>query len=152
MATFVVNNTYWSVCALFLLVGCFLTKHTQFPVLHSDEISFANTFVNCRPELLEHANKFYGVRFRNKVSHVDCVYTGHFSTMSTLDLLSHTLQIPGIWDERSNSLTSLILWTHNNIVTLPQNRVSLHPHHSPASSSLSLSNKLLIILCRKSYS
>lgn len=73
MATFVVNNTYWSVCALFLLVGCFLTKHTQFPVLHSDEISFANTFVNCRPELLEHANKFYGVRFRNKVSHVDCV-------------------------------------------------------------------------------
>lgn len=26
-----------------------------------------------RPELLEHANKFYGVRFRNKVSHVDCV-------------------------------------------------------------------------------
>lgn len=73
VATFVVNNTYWSVCALFLLVGCFLTKHTQFPVLHSDEISFANTFVNCRPELLEHANKFYGVRFRNKVSHVDCV-------------------------------------------------------------------------------
>ena len=26
-----------------------------------------------RPELLEHANKFYGVKFRNKVSHVDCV-------------------------------------------------------------------------------
>ncbi|XP_037041276.1 structural maintenance of chromosomes protein 3 [Bradysia coprophila] len=26
-----------------------------------------------RPELLEHAHKFYGVRFRNKVSHVDCV-------------------------------------------------------------------------------
>merc|ERR1719291_51801 len=26
-----------------------------------------------RPELLEHASKFYGVRFRNKVSHVDCV-------------------------------------------------------------------------------
>ena len=42
-------------------------------------------------------------------SHVDNVYTGHFSLMSTLDLLSHTLQIPGIWDERSNSLTSLIL-------------------------------------------
>ena len=26
-----------------------------------------------RPELLGHANKFYGVKFRNKVSHVDCV-------------------------------------------------------------------------------
>jgi len=26
-----------------------------------------------RPELLEHASKFYGVKFRNKVSHVDCV-------------------------------------------------------------------------------
>merc|ERR1719244_1426672 len=26
-----------------------------------------------RPKLLEHATKFYGVKFRNKVSHVDCV-------------------------------------------------------------------------------
>ncbi|CAI9732558.1 maintenance of chromosomes 3-like [Octopus vulgaris] len=26
-----------------------------------------------RPELLEHSDKFYGVKFRNKVSHVDCV-------------------------------------------------------------------------------
>ena len=26
-----------------------------------------------RAELLQHASKFYGVRFRNKVSHVDCV-------------------------------------------------------------------------------
>ncbi|KAF6031627.1 SMC3 [Bugula neritina] len=26
-----------------------------------------------RPELLEHADKFYGVMFRNKVSHIDCV-------------------------------------------------------------------------------
>ncbi|XP_076467825.1 structural maintenance of chromosomes protein 3-like [Babylonia areolata] len=26
-----------------------------------------------RPELLEHADKFYGVKFRNKVSHVECV-------------------------------------------------------------------------------
>jgi structural maintenance of chromosome 3 (chondroitin sulfate proteoglycan 6) len=26
-----------------------------------------------RPELLEHANKFYGVRFRNKISIIDCV-------------------------------------------------------------------------------
>lgn len=26
-----------------------------------------------RPELLEHANKFYGVKFRNKVSHIECV-------------------------------------------------------------------------------
>ncbi|KAK7571814.1 hypothetical protein V9T40_014286 [Parthenolecanium corni] len=26
-----------------------------------------------RPELLQHANKFYGVKFRNKVSHVECV-------------------------------------------------------------------------------
>ena len=26
-----------------------------------------------RPELLEHSSKFYGVKFRNKVSHVDCV-------------------------------------------------------------------------------
>ena len=26
-----------------------------------------------RPELLEHADKFYGVRFRNKISIIDCV-------------------------------------------------------------------------------
>ena len=26
-----------------------------------------------RPELLNHASKFDGVKFRNKVSHVDCV-------------------------------------------------------------------------------
>ena len=26
-----------------------------------------------RPELLEHADKFYGVMFRNKVSHIECV-------------------------------------------------------------------------------
>lgn len=26
-----------------------------------------------RPELLQHADKFYGVKFRNKVSHVECV-------------------------------------------------------------------------------
>jgi len=26
-----------------------------------------------RPELLQHANKYYGVKFRNKVSHVECV-------------------------------------------------------------------------------
>ena len=26
-----------------------------------------------RPELLEHSSKFYGVKFRNKVSHVECV-------------------------------------------------------------------------------
>ncbi|XP_039283232.1 structural maintenance of chromosomes protein 3-like [Nilaparvata lugens] len=25
-----------------------------------------------RPELLQNANKFYGVKFRNKVSHVEC--------------------------------------------------------------------------------
>ena len=32
-----------------------------------------NLFFIFRPELLEHASKFYGVKFRNKVSHVDCV-------------------------------------------------------------------------------
>lgn len=37
----------------------------------SDNAQFITT--TFRPELLEHANKFYGVRFRNKVSHVDCV-------------------------------------------------------------------------------
>lgn len=26
-----------------------------------------------RPELLEHSDKYYGVKFRNKVSHVECV-------------------------------------------------------------------------------
>lgn len=26
-----------------------------------------------RPELLEHAEKYYGVKFRNKVSHIDMV-------------------------------------------------------------------------------
>lgn len=37
----------------------------------SDKAQFITT--TFRPELLETANKFYGVRFRNKVSHVDCV-------------------------------------------------------------------------------
>merc|ERR1719283_699423 len=37
----------------------------------ADEAQFITT--TFRPELLEHATKFYGVRFRNKVSHVDCV-------------------------------------------------------------------------------
>ncbi|KAI5740388.1 hypothetical protein M8J76_003261 [Diaphorina citri] len=38
-----------------------MSKHAQF---------ITTTF---RPELLEHANKFYGVMFRNRVSHVECV-------------------------------------------------------------------------------
>lgn len=38
--------------------------------LSSDAQFITTTF---RPELLEHANKFYGVKFRNKVSHVECV-------------------------------------------------------------------------------
>ncbi|XP_055370824.1 structural maintenance of chromosomes protein 3 [Condylostylus longicornis] len=37
----------------------------------SDNAQFITT--TFRPELLEHAHKFYGVRFRNKVSHIDCV-------------------------------------------------------------------------------
>lgn len=37
----------------------------------SDNAQFITT--TFRPELLENAHKFYGVRFRNKVSHVDCV-------------------------------------------------------------------------------
>ncbi|KOB78050.1 Structural maintenance of chromosomes smc3 [Operophtera brumata] len=37
----------------------------------SDSAQFITT--TFRPELLEHAHKFYGVKFRNKVSHVECV-------------------------------------------------------------------------------
>lgn len=37
----------------------------------SDGAQFITT--TFRPELLEHSNKFYGVKFRNKVSHIDCV-------------------------------------------------------------------------------
>ncbi|XP_025837371.1 structural maintenance of chromosomes protein 3 [Agrilus planipennis] len=37
----------------------------------SSEAQFITT--TFRPELLEHANKFYGVKFRNKVSHIECV-------------------------------------------------------------------------------
>ncbi|PVD29603.1 hypothetical protein C0Q70_08858 [Pomacea canaliculata] len=37
----------------------------------SQEAQFITT--TFRPELLEHADKFYGVKFRNKVSHVECV-------------------------------------------------------------------------------
>lgn len=37
----------------------------------TDEAQFITT--TFRPELLEHANKYYGVKFRNKVSHVECV-------------------------------------------------------------------------------
>ncbi|XP_074642175.1 structural maintenance of chromosomes protein 3-like [Tubulanus polymorphus] len=38
--------------------------------LSTDAQFITTTF---RPELLEHADKFYGVKFRNKVSHVECV-------------------------------------------------------------------------------
>lgn len=37
----------------------------------STEAQFITT--TFRPELLQHAHKFYGVKFRNKVSHVECV-------------------------------------------------------------------------------
>merc|ERR1719391_883288 len=37
----------------------------------SKEAQFITT--TFRPELLEHANKFYGVKFRNKVSHTESV-------------------------------------------------------------------------------
>ncbi|MCP6508481.1 hypothetical protein NL478_27335, partial [Klebsiella pneumoniae] len=37
----------------------------------SDNAQFITT--TFRPELLFHAHKFYGVKFRNKVSHVECV-------------------------------------------------------------------------------
>jgi len=39
------------------------------------ELSSGAQFITTtfRPELLQHANKFYGVKFRNKVSHVECV-------------------------------------------------------------------------------
>lgn len=37
----------------------------------SSEAQFITT--TFRPELLEHAHKFYGVKFRNKVSHIECV-------------------------------------------------------------------------------
>uniref|UniRef100_A0A6A7FP57 Structural maintenance of chromosomes protein 3 n=1 Tax=Hirondellea gigas TaxID=1518452 RepID=A0A6A7FP57_9CRUS len=39
------------------------------------ELSSGAQFITTtfRPELLEHANKYYGVKFRNKVSHVECV-------------------------------------------------------------------------------
>nr|CAI5848554.1 unnamed protein product [Callosobruchus analis] len=37
----------------------------------SNEAQFITT--TFRPELLEHANKFYGVKFRNKVSYIECV-------------------------------------------------------------------------------
>ncbi|XP_050426142.1 structural maintenance of chromosomes protein 3-like [Adelges cooleyi] len=37
----------------------------------SGEAQFITT--TFRPELLQHAHKFYGVKFRNKVSHVECV-------------------------------------------------------------------------------
>lgn len=39
-------------------------------VLCSEAQFITTTF---RPELLEHADKFYGVKFRNKVSHIECV-------------------------------------------------------------------------------
>nr|CAH7720080.1 unnamed protein product [Callosobruchus chinensis] len=37
----------------------------------SQEAQFITT--TFRPELLEHANKFYGVKSRNKISHIECV-------------------------------------------------------------------------------
>ena len=37
----------------------------------ADEAQFITT--TFRPELLESGDKFYGVKFRNKVSHIECV-------------------------------------------------------------------------------
>ena len=48
---------------------CLLVFYQNFP--QADGAQFITT--TFRPELLTHASKFYGVRFRNKVSHVDCV-------------------------------------------------------------------------------
>ena len=43
--------------------------HTSYPF----QAIAIHKISNFRAELLEHASKFYGVKFRNKVSHVDCV-------------------------------------------------------------------------------
>lgn len=40
---------------------------------YGDAVASCSFTFFSRPELLEHATKFYGVKFRNKVSHVDCV-------------------------------------------------------------------------------
>merc|ERR1719384_2797259 len=56
----------------------------------SDGAQFVTT--TFRPELLEHANKFYGVKFRNKVSHVDCVTKGEAHDFVDDDRFRRNLQ------------------------------------------------------------
>ena len=44
-----------------------------------------------RPELLQHSDKYYGVKFRNKVSHVECVtryVMSHHYDPSVIDVTS----------------------------------------------------------------
>lgn len=51
------------------------SQHRKFVADMIHELSQDAQFITTtfRPELLEHADKFYGVKFRNKVSHIDCV-------------------------------------------------------------------------------
>ncbi|GLV31613.1 Structural maintenance of chromosomes 3 [Carabus blaptoides fortunei] len=51
------------------------TQHRKAVADMIHELSTEAQFITTtfRPELLEHAHKFYGVKFRNKVSHVECV-------------------------------------------------------------------------------
>lgn len=48
-----------------------------------------------RPELLEHSDKYYGVKFRNKVSHVECVtrYAYNILLLIELNIISNFLSL-----------------------------------------------------------
>lgn len=67
------QETYFSI--LLLLQQALDAQHRKAVADMIHELSKDAQFITTtfRPELLEHANKFYGVKFRNKVSHVECV-------------------------------------------------------------------------------
>lgn len=68
-------NILISLILYFLIIKALDAQHRKAVADMIHELSANAQFITTtfRPELLEHANKFYGVRFRNKVSHVDCV-------------------------------------------------------------------------------
>lgn len=51
--------------------GLYLSPHTAMIHRLAENAQFITT--TFRPELLENADKFYGVTFQNKVSHISCV-------------------------------------------------------------------------------
>lgn len=62
-----IKSNIWTV--LYLFICLFIFKEMLRKL--AEKAQFITT--TFRPELLESADKFYGVKFRNKVSHIDAI-------------------------------------------------------------------------------